>query len=57
MKVLQVKRFPIYDIFQDEGWSNWTRIRVVQGRILHVAGEHIPIKELYSIMEKHNEHR
>lgn len=57
MKVLQVKKFPIFDIFQGEGWDNWTRVRIVKGRIVHVAGEHIPIKTLYSVLEKHNENR
>ena len=26
MKVLQVKKTPIYDVFIGEGWYNWTRV-------------------------------
>jgi hypothetical protein len=26
MKILQVKRTPIYDVFIGDGWHSWTRI-------------------------------
>jgi hypothetical protein len=43
MKILQVKKFPIYDIFTDLGWLNWTRILIDKNKKISViAGE--PIK-------------
>ncbi len=38
MKVLQVKRTPIYDIFLGDGWYNWTRILFRQQIIKVLAG-------------------
>ncbi len=37
-KILQVKKFPIYDIFTGQGWLNWTRILVQPGKTTVLAG-------------------
>lgn len=62
MKILQVKKFPIYDIFVGEGWDNWTRIlynnetqtlKVNAGRILSIGERKKIIKRInQQIQEK-----
>jgi hypothetical protein len=37
MKILQVKKSPIYDIFMGEGWHNWSRI-ILQKEGLKIIG-------------------
>ena len=40
MKIHQVKKFPIYDIFTGNGWLNWTRILIDKSKkITTIAGE------------------
>ena len=43
MKILRVKKLPIYDIFLGEGWYNWTRVMhdVKNSRLKMVAGENL----------------
>jgi hypothetical protein len=39
MKILQVKKFPLYDVFFGQGWKNWSRIKVVsEGEITVISG-------------------
>jgi hypothetical protein len=38
MKVLRVKKFPLFDIFFGEGWENWTRVQVNKDRSMKVVG-------------------
>jgi hypothetical protein len=37
MKILRVKKSPVYDVFTGEGWFNWTRI-IVQSSGLKIIG-------------------
>ena len=42
MKILRVKKFPLYDVFQGEGWDNWSRVLIKQAtspRAVLVAGQ------------------
>lgn len=41
MKILQVKKFPLYDIFQDEGWYAWSRYLLKKGKLIYVGGAKI----------------
>lgn len=38
MKILQVKKFPLYDVFLYDGWTNWSRVKVQDGSITVIAG-------------------
>lgn len=38
MKVLQVKNFPIWDIFEGEGWENWSRYLYKKGKLIYISG-------------------
>lgn len=38
MKILQVKKFPIYDVFLDEGWTNWSRYLLKKGKLIYISG-------------------
>jgi hypothetical protein len=37
MKILRVKKTPLFDVFVDEGWYNWSRV-VLSGNSLKVIG-------------------
>jgi hypothetical protein len=38
MKILQVKKTPLYDVFTGGGWKNHTRVFVKDGHVLYKAG-------------------
>lgn len=38
MKILQVKKFPIYDIFEGDGWEMWSRYLLKNGKFIYIAG-------------------
>lgn len=47
MKILQVKKFPIYDIFIGNGWLNWTRILIDKSKkVTIIAGEQLSMSEI-----------
>lgn len=49
LKVLQVKKLPIYDVFKGEGWENWSRIMInkaLKGQATHLGGQILTKKEL-----------
>jgi len=39
IKVLQVKKFPIFDVFTGDGWLNWTRILIQPNKTTVIAGD------------------
>jgi len=41
MKILQVKRLPIYDIFLDDGWNHWTRVLLKKDHLIHLNGDRL----------------
>ena len=38
MKILQVKKLPIYDLFQGQGWETWTRVVMNDKHLPKVIG-------------------
>ena len=55
--VLQVKKYPIFDVFTGEGWENWTRIMLKNNKIIHVAGNLLHISLIKAISRKLNEEK
>lgn len=49
LKILRVKKFPLYDVFQGEGWDGWTRILIKGTKAILVAGQHLSIAQLRSL--------
>jgi hypothetical protein len=49
LKVLRVKKFPLYDVFQGEGWEQWSRILMKGSKAILIAGEHLSISQLRSL--------
>ena len=49
LKVLRVKKFPLYDVFQGEGWEKWSRILLKGTKAVLIAGEHLSISQLRSL--------
>lgn len=49
MKVLQVKKLPVYDVFLGEGWRNWTRVQVLPGSITVTAGAPLSMAQLSDV--------
>lgn len=42
----------IFDVFRGEGWDNWTRIRVTNGRIFKLDGSPLTALELKEVYVK-----
>jgi len=55
IKVLRVKKFPLYDLFQGEGWENWSRVLIKGNKAILVAGAHLTIGQLRSLSRTLNE--
>ena len=52
MKILRVKKLPLYDVFIGEGWLNWTRV-VKQGEALKViGGNQLSATEKFAVQTK-----
>lgn len=51
MKVLRVKKFPLYDVFTGEGWYNWSRV-LVRDTPRVVAGEQLPQVRLNEVAQE-----
>ena len=51
MKILRVKKFPLYDIFVGKGWLNWTRIlfNSKNNSVKVIAGDPLRIKDRYAV--------
>jgi hypothetical protein len=49
LKVLRVKKFPLYDVFQGEGWENWSRVLMKGTKAVLIAGSHLSISQLRSL--------
>lgn len=41
----------VVDVFQGDGWENWTRILRKEGKLIHLRGAKLP-KLIYSFIEK-----
>lgn len=52
MKILQVKKFPIYDVFLDEGWTNWSRYLFKKGKLIHLDGAKLASKSILNQIAK-----
>ena len=63
IKMLQVKKFPLFDCFFDEGWLNWSRVYFKHNKVKVIAGGNRPTSELKIISKfignklKNHEHR
>jgi hypothetical protein len=52
MKILQVKKFPIFDIFTGEGWENWSRYLIKKNKIIYIAGIKLSDKQSVTQLTK-----
>lgn len=46
MKILQVKKFPIYDVFDGDGWTNWSRYLFKKGKLIYLSGLKLTSKSI-----------
>ena len=51
MKVLRIKRTPLYDVFVGEGWKEWSRYLHIAGKTTYVSGKRLP-KHLLNKLEQ-----
>lgn len=52
IKVLRVFKNPIFDIFLNEGWTQWSRILIRKDKMIHIDGEHFKNKEFSDVVFK-----
>ena len=52
LKILRIKKFPLYDIFQGEGWENWSRYLFIKGHLKLISGIPLSIKEIREVKAK-----
>lgn len=55
MKIIHIKGTPIYDVFTDEGWYNWTRILKKDNFIKILAGNVLTPATLI-LLKQYNNH-
>lgn len=53
LKILQVKKFPIWDIFVEDGWLNWSRYLFKKDKLIYLAGNKLVSKSLLQQITKH----
>lgn len=52
MKILRVKRLPLFDVFTGEGWLNWTRIvKNDNGNLKVISGNQLNATEKFAVQE------
>jgi hypothetical protein len=51
--VKHVKGTNLYDVFQGEGWKNWTRALVKPQFVQHHSGEKLGPRLLYAILSSY----
>ena len=56
-KVLQVKKFPIYDVFLGDGWKEWSRVKFVNGNITVIEGAPLNSSVVNSVNKAIKEYR
>jgi len=54
MKVLRVKKFPIFDVFFGEGWEDWTRVLLKGTHLIYLGGAERPHATFKAIHEQIN---
>lgn len=47
MKILRVKKFPLYDVFTGEGWDHWSRVVRQGDNVKVIAGEQLNATEKF----------
>ena len=53
IKALQVKRFPIYDIFFGSGWEGWSRVLIERkNKAIVLGGNQLPHHQLSLLIEQ-----
>lgn len=50
--VKQVKKFPIFDVFQGEGWENWSRILLKANKAVLIGGQPLTIGTLKAVVKQ-----
>ena len=51
MKILNIKKTKLYDIFLGEGWKNWSRYRFHEGIYTHINGTRLPRNIIEQVKE------
>lgn len=49
--VVPIPQTHMFDIFEGDGWENWSRVLVKYGQVKNLKGNFIPVKILYEIAE------
>lgn len=49
MKILRVKKLPIYDVFYGDGWLNWTRVIKHHDNLKVLGGNQLIDTEKFAI--------
>jgi len=52
MKILQLKKFPIFDVFLNDGWLEWSRYLFKKSKLIHLAGNKISNKQTLHELNK-----
>jgi hypothetical protein len=51
-KILRVKKLPIYDVFEGEGWFNWTRVAVRSNKLKVVGGNPLNMGQKEKVLQE-----
>jgi hypothetical protein len=49
MKILRVKKLPLYDVFTGEGWYNWSRVVKQNDQLKVISGNQLSATEKFYI--------
>lgn len=52
MKILRVKKFPLFDVFTGEGWDHWSRVVKQGDNVKVIAGEQLNSTEKFYLKTK-----
>ena len=51
MKILRVKKLPLYDVFTGDGWYNWSRIVKNNDTLKIISGNQLSSAEKFYIQQ------
>jgi len=50
MKILKGKRNAFLDVFVNDGWENWSRIKIEKGVVHHIKGRRLTQGEIKHVL-------
>ncbi len=48
---MRVKKFPLFDVFLNDGWEWWSRVLIRDGTAKVVAGNPLPAVRLKTVLD------